>query len=243
MMRTLAFILVFLMACSKQEIPSAWYVSGVINPAETQHQFFIWNGQNATEPWTDIEASAVLEGGNQSYALAKTDSGYALPWDAQLLFGTTYTLTCTLDKQSVRTRFRIPAAVIPADTSSIVIGAQDEPVWVQWSMGDSVDYAFLYELHPMAQNGEPSPLVGSRFDERFLGPQRSSALDIRPEDFTYTGLHELVVYAIPVELENIYFNSFSDLRGLIQRGPDEVEGGKGFVAGISEARWKINFTP
>lgn len=242
-MRTWLAILLFLMSCSKQEVPSVWYVSGRITPEENLNTVAVWDGQNPAKPWSEIQASAVLEGGGQAFSMEKTETGFDAPTDAHLLHGTSYTLTCTLGDQSLRAFFRIPAAIVPMDTSTLTIGAQDQPAWIQWTMTDSEDYAYLYSLRPVASNGIDSPLAGPRFDERFQGPQRSNGLDIRPDDFRYQGLHELVVYAIPIAFESIYFNSFSDLRGLVQLGPDQVDGGMGFILGISEARWKINFIP
>jgi hypothetical protein len=47
------------------------------------------------------------------------------------------------------------------------------------------------------------------------------------------GTHQLTITVLNDPLINAFFFDSSDIRGLLKNGPDNVDGGKGFVSGIS----------
>jgi hypothetical protein len=243
-MRYSLFLVLLLCGCVKEETLPSWYVSGVVNPKENQRTIAVWNAESSDSSlWMQMQASGTMQGAGLSTDLLRTNSGFLIPADFQLFSSTTYTISCWLDGHELSTSFRVPALISSSDTSEIVLQTQSAPHVVEWSMSDPEEYAFLFVLRPLDPNAQQSTLEGIRFEERYQGPQRGNTLELRPENFRVTGPHELLVYAIPLELEAVFFRNYIDIRGLVGIGPDQVSGGKGFVAGIARKRWVVNFTP
>jgi hypothetical protein len=244
MMRYGLFLIFLLWGCAKEEAPPSWYVSGVVDPQDNQRTIAIWNAESLdSASWMQMQVRGTIAGAGMSTDLLRSNGGFRIPEDFQLFSSTTYAISCWLDGHELSTRFRMPGLIISADTSEIVLQTQSLPHVVEWSMSDTEEYAFLYLLRSLDANAQQSTLEGTRFVERFQGPQRSNVFELRPEDFQVMGSHELLVYAIPLELEAVFFRNYIDIRGLVGIGPDQVNGGKGFVAGIARKRWVVNFTP
>jgi hypothetical protein len=102
-----------------------------------------------------------------------------------------------------------------------------------WNSLNAAEYSYILKLENLEPVKVEIPQEGVRFESRFAGPQVSASALLYKTDFTYYGQHRLTVYAINRELEGVFFYDSADIRGALKNGPDNVQGGNGFVTGVS----------
>jgi hypothetical protein len=102
-----------------------------------------------------------------------------------------------------------------------------------WTALDEGKFSFVLQLENLETEKVPLPGVSGLFAERNRFPQLEASLFLQKDDFSYFGLHRLTVYAIDRELDAVFFFEPSDIRGILKNAPDNIVGGRGFVAGVS----------
>ena len=111
---------------------------------------------------------------------------------------------------------------------------------VQWTSPNADLYSFVVKLENLEQNPiEINQSPTGQFQNRFSGPQLEPFLNLLKSDFQYLGNHKLTIYAIDRQFEQMFFFDAADLRGVLQNGPENVNGGNGFVAGVSRFNIEI----
>lgn len=106
---------------------------------------------------------------------------------------------------------------------------------VDWTMQDT-ELEFAFRLESLEQNPQLLPWSPGNFLQFYSGPQLASQLTLQPQSFAAYGSYRLTISVLNDELRDIFFFDPSDIRGLLRRGPNNVVGGKGFVAGVSVAK-------
>jgi hypothetical protein len=141
----------------------------------------------------------------------------------------------------------IPPAIALSsiDLTTISIGSGgDVATGLSWTSLNSGKYSYILQLECLEENPQIIPQENyGQFTTRFGLPQLNAQATISKSDFTYYGQHRLTVFAMDRELDAIYFYSASDIRGILAAGPDNVSGGKGFVAGVSTFSIDLNVVP
>ncbi len=106
---------------------------------------------------------------------------------------------------------------------------------IGWSAA-GLEYEFALSLDCVELAPQPLPWAPGNFSQLYSGPQVATQLVLQPSAFGFYGTHELRVTVLNEELRDVFFYDLSDIRGLVKQGPDNVSGGKGFVAGVSSER-------
>jgi hypothetical protein len=155
---------------------------------------------------------------------------------------TTYHIQGFYNERAIAAACTLPPAIanlqnIESDTIAI---NPDPPIGfpsyiLSWNSLDTDRYSYVLDLELLEPDSVliPFEIEAGLFAEKYNGPTPIPALTLFENDFKYYGLHKLTVYAIDKSYEAIYFYSASDLRGLLKNGPDNVQGAKGFVTGVS----------
>jgi len=115
------------------------------------------------------------------------------------------------------------------DTLSV---AGSEECSIQWDVTPN-NLEFAVRLECLESDPQLLPWAPGNFAELFGGPQVTGQLLLQPESFSCMGTHQLTITVLSEPLLNAFFFDSSDIRGLLRNGPDNVSGGKGFVAGVS----------
>jgi hypothetical protein len=108
---------------------------------------------------------------------------------------------------------------------------QSQNALINWDV--SGEYEFALQLQCLEENPVPLPISPGNFEAQFAGPQVSNQLSLSAESFSYFGYHRLTVTVLNDDLLDVFFFDPSDIRGLLENGPDNVVGARGFITGIS----------
>jgi hypothetical protein len=123
--------------------------------------------------------------------------------------------------------------VLVSNTTLSASGTDD--CLVEWSMPEpGLECAFSMECLELQPN--PLPWSPGNFSEQFRGPQVATELLLTPQSFSCYGSHALTISVLNDQLLDAFFFDLSDIRGLLKQGPDNVLGGKGFVAGVTKTK-------
>ena len=154
--------------------------------------------------------------------------------------GTTYNLITNISDEKVSAICSLPPpiALVDASNTSFIINTNSlgTPAFLlSWNVLDPDKYSYLLVLENLEENLVEIPfnVPSGNFTDQFSGPWEFNGATIYDTDFKYYGHHRLKVMAMEKSVESIYFYGPSDLRGLLQNGPDNVEGGRGYVFGLS----------
>ncbi|MBL7941932.1 MAG: hypothetical protein JNM00_04160 [Flavobacteriales bacterium] len=113
---------------------------------------------------------------------------------------------------------------------------------VNWQ--DMDGYSFLVTLENLEADPVTLPFVETgKFDTFYHDPIAQSFAALKSDFFTYYGHHRLTVYAIDKEYESVFYYLASGERNLLQAAPDNVDGGLGFVTGVSKWQTDIWLNP
>jgi hypothetical protein len=55
-------------------------------------------------------------------------------------------------------------------------------------------------------------------------------VNLDKDDFLFFGTHELTISVLNEPMVDVFFFDPSDIRGLLKNGPDNIDGGNGFIA-------------
>lgn len=154
--------------------------------------------------------------------------------------GKTYHLNANISGKEVTSACTLPPTITLEDASnstfSVNTNSLGSPAFIlSWTALDSDKYSYLLVLENLEENPVEIPfnVSSGNFSDQFSGPWEFDGATIYDTDFKYYGHHKLKVMAIEKSVEAIYFYGPSDLRGLLQNGPDNIEGGRGYVFGVS----------
>jgi hypothetical protein len=125
---------------------------------------------------------------------------------------------------------QMPASIqnVTVQRDTLHIG-QNESTTIEWEM-DSDAYEFALKLQCI--ESAPLPIAGSpgSFDSNYSGPQVSRSVNLDKDDFLFFGTHELTISVLNEPMVDVFFFDPSDIRGLLKNGPDNIDGGNGFIA-------------
>lgn len=151
-----------------------------------------------------------------------------------------YTLKTTYGGKDITASCAIPPALvlvnISQDNIDIDESSQGVPVTnISWNELDDEKYSYALKLENLEEEKTliPFDVPSGNFERLYDSPVLNSAVTLFDTDFKYYGQHRLTVYAIERSLENVYFYNSSDIRGLLQSGPDNVYGAQGYLGGVS----------
>jgi hypothetical protein len=109
---------------------------------------------------------------------------------------------------------------------------QNESTTIEWDIS-SDEYEFAVQLQCVET--QPAMITGAlaNFSLNHSSPQVIKRIELTMDDFSYFGSHELTISVLNEPMVNVFFFDPSDIRGLLKNGPDNVEGGNGFIATLS----------
>ena len=176
--------------------------------------------------------NAEVESLNLEGGVYATQEGYLLQHDS--VYKLTVVDLATTHTLSAETR--IPPAILSTfltDDTVHISSPENFAGVLQWTSLDDSKYSYVVKLENVEDMKVEIPIEGGQFSSRFSGPQLESQLILQKTDFQFFGRHLLRVYAIDREFESVFFFDAADFRGFLRNGPDNVNGGKGFVSGVS----------
>ena len=237
LMRKWYAILLFMASCSAENIDNL----------ENVAIFGLWeSGEKPTIQAVIVDGDSETFASNQSFELVFPD-GETYPFISN---GQTFVLQSERTPQPeeilkllwYREGDTAFATVImpPAVDNLVVINdtlqaEDDAECQVDWTMQDT-ELEFAFRLESLEQNPQPLPWSPGNFLQFYSGPQLASQLTLQPQSFAAYGSYLLTISVLNDELRDIFFFDPSDIRGLVRQGPDNVVGGKGFVAGVAVAK-------
>jgi hypothetical protein len=142
------------------------------------------------------------------------------------------TLKWYLDGDTAFARVHFPPEpIFNSGLPDTVAISKTQDALITWSV--SGEYEFALRLESLEQNPVPLPVSPGNFDSQYAGPQVASQLNLNVELFSYFGHYRLIVTVLNEDLLDSFFFDPSDIRGLLQNGPDNVEGARGFVTAVA----------
>ena len=170
---------------------------------------------------------------------ADDPSRFLAPEDAPPIeAGATYTIEASYDGQTAKATVTVPEPI-----SFIQISSTNIPVDPA-STGQPV-FSVLWEATPGFSRvftlSEPGPdpvtipfsVPSGRFAEQFRLPVPGQGTTLWDIDFRYYGVHELGIYTIDAQYEELFFYVPGESGTRLTRGPSNVENGAGIVAAAS----------
>ena len=109
---------------------------------------------------------------------------------------------------------------------------QNESTTIEWDISPD-EYEFA--VHLQCVETQPIMITGAlaNFSLNHSSPQVSKNIQLTMDDFSYFGSHELTISVLNEPMVDVFFFDPSDIRGLVKNGPDNIEGGNGFIATLS----------
>ncbi len=100
-------------------------------------------------------------------------------------------------------------------------------------------HSFLVTLACLEEEPVALPFEETgKFATFYRDPFLQSFVSLKCDFFQYYGQHRLTIYTIDKAYEQVFFYLPSGARNLLAAGPDNVEGGAGFVTGVS--KWELD---
>lgn len=123
----------------------------------------------------------------------------------------------------------IENVTVQRDTLNI---SQNESTIIEWEIAPDV-YEFALRLECV--ESQPVAILGTQgnFDQNHNGPQLSKSIQLDKEAFSFYGSHRITISVLNEPMVDVFFFDPSDIRGLLKNGPDNVDGGNGFIATTS----------
>lgn len=241
----LIYLSVFLVQCKSETLndlrAETPVMMAVIRSGETAggvQLFHLDETSGVTHPISD----AILSIANQN-SLDKSDFFFADgAYQSNLMIesGQNYTISGQADGK----HFQVDLPIPPTLTFTIPINNTLEinenssgstAAIVTWTELDNERYSYVVRMECLEENPMeiPFPVNSGNFASNFSGPLVEPGIIIADTDFKYYGSNRLTVFAIPKELEKVYFYNAGDIRGLLTNSPDNILGIKGFAVGVS----------
>jgi hypothetical protein len=109
---------------------------------------------------------------------------------------------------------------------------QNESTTIEWDISPD-EYEFAVQLECIETQPVRIPGPPANFILNHTSPQVSKNIQLTIDDFSYFGSHELIISVLNEPMVDVFFFDPSDIRGLLKNGPDNIEGGNGFIATLS----------
>lgn len=193
---------------------------------------------NATFSADDVSALALtISNGTDQHMLISAGNGHYVDATWQAPAGSTHTLSFLFNGKRVTATTSIPArpASFAASASTLIIppqssqqgppeGAMPDPLQLSWTNSDA-SYYFLVVSNleevpdPIATGGE------DRGPKAFkTQPTNSNTSAIRPLDFTYYGLHRIILYHVRPDYAALYSQASNNSQNLTNASSSIVNG-------------------
>jgi len=200
--------------------------------------FKLTGGERTTEPLSNVALTLFDDLGNEA-PLQYNGSTYVT--NSMLIQPQrTYNLKANYNGENITSSCTIPPALILVNISQNNIdideSSEGSPVTnISWNELDNEKYSYALKLENLEEVKTPIPfeVPSGNFERLYDSPVLNSAVTLFDTDFKYYGQHRLTVYAIERSLENVYFYNSSNIRGLLQSGPDNIHGAQGYFGGVS----------
>ena len=172
-------------------------------------------------------------GDGQKAPFALQGEKYELLSERTPLPGERLVLEWFRDTDTARVVVEMPPAITDLTVENDTLSSTgSEECSIQWdAVPGNLEFALRMEC--LETSPQLLPWAPGNFAELYSGPQVTGQLVLQPESFSCLGTHELTITVLNDALLNAFFFDSSDIRGLLKNGPDNVSGGKGFVAGVS----------
>lgn len=236
MHRFFIYLLVLFCACRRAEISSEDNVAiyGVWAAGETP-EINAWKVDgNSVEPAQSQQFELVFPDGEK--ALFQEEFGhYRLQSTRIPQPGEKLTLYWLLHQDTAIATVYLPQVPqILTQLEDTLDVSLNESVFIEWNVPNEAHECAL-RLECLESIQVPAGESPGNFIELFEGPQAQSELTLEGSAFTFLGRHRLTISALNDPLLDVFFFDPSDIRGLVNNGPDNVIGGKGFVGGTAKA--------
>ncbi len=202
----------------------------------------------ATAPTLDNLAISVTDSlEKKTYTLAPTGNGHYVS-TFSVLTGKTYLMSCVYNGATLTASTTIPTKPVNYKSSVTTIAvpvignfnpsappAFPSPVQLTWN-NDTKDYYLI-----VVQNIETSPTLinpdGNGFERanRFfrLTPTQANAQQIRSQQFTYFGKHNIILYHVDADYASLYTSNGTNSTNLTAPFTNITNGGLGIFTGIN----------
>ncbi len=205
----------------------------------TNIRFFFLNEQNSEE--VNIETNNLkIRNESATIDLHWNENGqYSANENVMVDANKTYSVEVALDSEKVFAQCHIPPAIhsipdVVSDTITINPDPAVSAFTYAWTELDNEKYSYLIKLENMELNPVEIPFVNGPGDfAQFDGPYEYAQLQFLETDFRHYGHHQFKVFAIEKTFEELFFYDGADSRGLLKNGPDNVDGARGYFAGVS----------
>lgn len=167
-------------------------------------------------------------------------SGYYAP-SFMVVANRNYSLQLQYNGKQISSKCMIPPSLvlvnITTNEATIDPSTDGAPLLtVTWNELDNEKYSYALLLENLESTKTTIPfseVTGGQFEILYDTPVLNNSVTLFDTDFKYYGQHRLTVFAIERSLEDVYFYNSSDIRGLLQSGPNNVKGAHGYFAGAS----------
>jgi hypothetical protein len=178
----------------------------------------------------------------QQFSYENFGEGVLLSTDPLIpVAGQTYSVELATPDATLKAEAVMPPAIVPGLISGNTFTVDPEnpgevAFLINWQVMPG--YSFLATLACLEEKPVPLPFEETgKFATFYRDPILQSFVSLRSDFFQYYGQHRLTVYAIDKAYEQVFFYLPSGARNLLAAGPDNVEGGDGFVTGVS--KWEL----
>lgn len=231
----------------QSQVDDVVVLQGVLFEGEDIHQMVLEsvNPLSQNEQSTGIAgASLSIAGAGQTVTLVESEdeSGlYIGPSGMLTTFsGQTYTIEAVVDGEVIASEVTMPTPIQFTDIGETTIQINElspgEQVFdLAWVEAEGYEYVFVL------QDPEGTPEVigfdnpGGNFDLVHGLPTEKTFLNIYASDFAYYGEHELEI----IKVDSAFADVFRYAPGIshsVFSGPDNVDGGTGYVAAVSSVK-------
>lgn len=133
----------------------------------------------------------------------------------------------------------VSAAIIPIDENS-----PGQPIFsVLWENLEGYTHVLTLENLEEFPVEIPFSVPAGNFSDIYALPVTSQGVTLFDTDFTYYGIHRLKIYTIDSAYDALYFYQPGDAGNIVDSGPENVNGGAGFVTGLSVVEIELELTP
>jgi hypothetical protein len=235
MNRLLFILLLFLCACRPE--------SNVVE--DNMAIYALWEvGEKPTIQALLFNEKSYQNNPNQSFSIVfqdgktapffETGDSYELQSSRTPQAGERLTLYWFRDADTASVVVEMPPAItnVIIENDTLLQTNLNDECSIDWSVS-SDDVEFALRLQCIEEPPQLLPWAPGTFQQLYGGPQIASQLVLQPGSFSCMGTHQLTIAVLNDPLINAFFFDSSDIRGLLKNGPDNVDGGKGFVSGIT----------
>ncbi|MCH2198567.1 MAG: DUF4249 domain-containing protein [Flavobacteriales bacterium] len=237
-MRFFVIALILFVSCEKANDEQSLFVQAVLIEGEAvsgvQVAVISESGQ---VPVSGATVRLFNEAGESVQLSEATAGSYAdLDGDFVISAGARYRLEVTYDSffASAETVIPVQTSIDQLSSTTIPIdsGSSGQPIFsVLWSNEENLTHVLVLRVNEETPLEIPFDVNSGFFASQYAVPVTSNGVTLFDTDFTYYGNHTLEIYTIDAAYDALYFYQPGDAGNIIDGGPENIDGGVGYLTG------------